>query len=151
MDATMRYRWDTNNWGSFRTELGWTIELKDEYQRFSSDPLIDNRDGVDLNSRSRMRGSLGWNKGDWSANTFFTRYGSVYNWAETARLSPWFLWNLNVSKKLGANTSATLAVNNVFNNQYRFDPTYTAYPYYYGGMGSDLQGRRFYLTLQHKF
>ena len=150
-DATLRYRWDTDSWGSFRTELGWTIEMSDEYKRFASDPLVDYRDLVDLNSRSRVRGSFGWSKGDWSANTFFTRYGTVYNWAETERLPPWFLWNLNVSKKFGANTMATLAVNNVFDNQYRFDPSYNTYPYYYGGMGSDLQGRRFYLTLQHKF
>lgn len=150
-DATLKYRFDTDRLGTFRTELGWTIVIKDEYQRFSSDPLVNNRDTPNLIQRSRARGSFGWSKGDWSANTFFTRYGSTYNWAETKRLAPWFLWNLNVSKKFGPNTTATLAVNNVFNNQYRSDPTYTSYPYFYGGFGSDLQGRRFYLTLQHKF
>ena len=150
-DAALRYRFDTDRMGTFRTELGWTIVIKDEYQRFSSDPLVNNRDTPNLIQRSRARGSFGWSKGDWSANTFFTRYGSTYNWAETARLAPWFQWNLNVSKKFGPNTMATFAVNNVFNNQYRADPTYTGYPYYYGGFGSDLQGRRFYLTLQHKF
>lgn len=150
-DATLNYRLDTDRWGTFRTNLGWSIVLKDEYQRFTSDPMIDYRDLANYYSRSRMRGSFGWSKGDWSANTFFTRYGTVYNWAETERLKPWFLWNLNVSRKFGPDTTATFAVNNVFDNQYRHDPTYTGYPYYMGGFGSDLQGRRFYISLQHRF
>lgn len=151
IDSTLAYSWDTDRLGRFGVNLAWSIELSDEYKRFESDPLIDYRDMADYNSRSRARGSFTWTKGDWAANTFFTRYGTVYNWAETERLPPWFLWNLNVSKRFGQDTMVTLAVNNVFNNQVRLDPTYTGYPYYYGGFGSDLQGRRFYVTVQHQF
>ena len=73
------------------------------------------------------------------------------NWAETARLQPWHLYNLNIGKKFGDNTQVTLQINNVLDNKYRLDPTYTGYPYFYSYHGSDILGRRYYLTLQHKF
>ena len=151
LDATYNYRWDTNRLGTFRLNLGWSLELNDEYQQSAGDAIVDSRDLWDYNSRSRMRGSLGWQRNTWSATLFGTRYGSVVNWAETDRLPPWHLYNLNIGKKFGDNTQVTLQVNNLLDNKYRLDPTYTGYPYFYSFHGSDILGRRYYVTLQHKF
>ncbi len=61
------------------------------------------------------------------------------------------VYNMSLGRKFGPNTTATLQVNNVLDNKYRLDPTYTSYPYFYQYHGADIQGRRFYLTLEHKF
>ena len=151
IDSSFNYRWDAATLGKFALSLGWSLELSDEYQQNADVAIIDNRDLWDYNSRSRMRGSLSWNRNSWSAAVFGTRYGSVVNWAETARLQPWHLYNLNIGKKFGDNTQLTLQINNVLDNKYRLDPTYTGYPYFYNYHGSDILGRRYYLTLQHKF
>jgi len=151
VDASFAYRWNTDRWGNFRAALGWTIELADEYQQLPESERIDYRDLWDYNSRSRTRMSLTWDKDEWSATVFGTRWGSVVNWDETDRLKPFFLWNLGISRNFGPSMKATLQVNNVFDNKYRLDPTYTSYPYFYNYHGADIAGRRFYVTLQYKF
>ena len=79
IDATWSYTLDTDRWGTFNTELGWSIVLTDKSKQFDTDPLVDYRDDADLDSRSRARGSLTWSKGDWSTTVFGTRIGTNGN------------------------------------------------------------------------
>ena len=162
IDATWSYTLDTDRWGTFSTELGWSIVLTDKSKQFDTDPLVDFRDDADLDSRSRARGSLTWSKGDWSTTVFGTRIGTNGSNAGVAgtnlaggtyprRLEPWMQYNLQIGKSFGENTRATFTVINVLNDQYREDNSFTGYPYFQAFIGADPLGRRFNLSVQHNF
>lgn len=162
IDATWSYTLDTDRWGTFSTELGWSIVLTDKSKQFDTDPLVDFRDDADLDSRSRARGSLTWAKGDWSTTVFGTRIGTNGNNAAAdftnaaggfspRRLEPWMQYNLQIGKSFGENTRATFTVINVLNDQYREDNSFTGYPYFQAFIGADPLGRRFNLSVQHNF
>lgn len=162
IDATWRYTWDTDRLGRFGIDLGWSLVLTDRFKQFDSDPLIDFRDSLDLDARSRARGSVSWSKGDWSTTVFGTRIGTNGNnagrdFTNTAggfsgrRLQPYMTYNWQVGKRFGENTSATFTIVNVLNNQRREDASFTAYPFYQAFVGADPLGRRFNLSIQHRF
>ncbi|PWB29251.1 TonB-dependent receptor [Stenotrophomonas sp. SPM] len=165
IDASYKYALDTDRWGRFNVDLGYSLTLTNKYKQTADDDLIDYRDlppEYFNPERSRARGSLTWTKGDWATTVFGTRYGSAFSYAEadgtnsaggdySRRLAPYFLWNLSVGKKFGENVLATFQVVNVFDNQYRKDNSNTTYPFYDPFIGADPLGRRFYMSLQYKF
>ncbi|MEN1924787.1 TonB-dependent receptor [Luteimonas sp. MJ293] len=151
IDANFRYNFDTDRWGRFLVDLGYTIRLTDKSQQFADDPIVDYRDQWDYDPRSRVRGSLGWNINDWTATLFGTRLGANQNWAETDRLRPYITYNLQVGRQMGPNTKVEATIVNLTDNQFRYDETYTSYPYFYSYQGADPLGRRFFLSLTHRF
>ncbi len=151
IDSSLRYTLSTDRWGRFGFDIGHTIRLTNKFQQFSEDPIVDYRDSWDYDPRSRVRGSIAWSKDNWSASLFGSRLGENWNWAETERMKPYITYNLQVGRKLGANTNVDFTVVNLTNNQFRFDPTYTSYPYFYSYVGADPMGRRFYLSIKHTF
>lgn len=151
IDASFKYRFDTDRLGRFAFDLGWTLRLTDKSKQFAEDALHDYRDDWDYDPRSRVRGSVSWSRDDWSATLFGTRLGENMNWAETHRLKPYITYNLQVGKKIGTNTKVDLTVVNLTDNQYRWDDTYTGYPYFYSYIGADPMGRRYYLSVTHQF
>ncbi|QOW23734.1 TonB-dependent receptor [Lysobacter sp. H23M47] len=163
IDATYRYRWDTDQIGAFTLDMAYTLVLTDRYKQFREDPLIDYRDDLgNQNQRSRVRGSLSWRKDDWTTTVFGTRFGSNGNWVEDAgtnkagesygpRLRPYMLYNLQVAKKLAPNLEASATVVNVFDNQYRYDASQTGYPFFNNYIGADPLGRRVFVSVAYKF
>lgn len=165
IDSTFRYNWDTDRFGSFRLDLGYSVVLKDEFKQFPGDELIDYRDNLTYtNQRSRARGSLTWSKGDWTTTAFGTRYGSNGNFVGAAgcnttrtdlcygsRLQPYMIYNLQVGKTWGENLNTTFTVVNVLDNQYRYDASQTGYPFFQYYLGADPLGRRFFLSTEYKF
>ncbi|KRD80077.1 TonB-dependent receptor [Lysobacter sp. Root983] len=164
IDATWRYRFDTDRWGNFDFNLAYSLSLGEKYKQFEEDDLIDYRDRLDNdNQRSRVRGSVTWEKGDWTTTVFGQRLGSAPNEAEAAgrdavtgvyygaRLQPYMLYNLSVEKKFGENMEAAFIVNNVLDNTHRKDPSNTAYPFFNPFIGADPYGRAFFLRLSYKF
>ena len=162
IDARWTYEMDTDRWGTFIADLGWSIQLTDKGKTFDDEELFDYRDIPDLDSRSRARGSLTWNKGDWSTTVFGTRIGTNRSNAARdgvnaaggtfpRRLEPWMTYNLVVGKRFGENTIATFTVNNVLNEQYREDNSFTGYPFFQYAIGADPLGRRYGLSVQHNF
>lgn len=151
IDATFKYRYDTSRFGMFSLDLGYSLRLTDKSQRFAGDVIVDSRDDWDYDPRSRVRGSLSWARGDWSTTLFGSRMGANMNWDETGRLKPYILYNLQVGKKFGDNVKVDFTVVNLTDNQFREDPTYTAYPYFYNYIGADPLGRRFNLSVAYKF
>lgn len=162
IDATYKYRLDTDRMGAFKLDLGYSLVLTDKYKQYKDDDLVDYRDVPSLyNSRSRVRGSLNWTIGDWSSTVFGVRYGTQRNSAgadftnaagvfSPLRLKPYMLYNLAVSRKFGTQVEATLQVANVLNNQYRKDSS-QAYPFFNAFNGSDPYGRRFNFSVAYKF
>ncbi|GAB3513673.1 TonB-dependent receptor domain-containing protein [Pseudoxanthomonas daejeonensis] len=166
MDATYRWRYDTDRAGTFTTDLAYTLVLTNKYKQTADDDLIDYRDVAPNYSwtpqRSRVRGSVSWNYGDWTTTVFGTRLGSAYSNAAvdgtntagdfySRRLPPYMLYNLTVAKKFGDNVQAELQVINVLDNQYREDNSFTAHPFYQPWIGADPLGRRLYMSLSWRF
>ena len=162
VDANLKYDFDTESYGRFALDLGWSIQLTNKSKTFASDPLVDFRDFLGNDSRSRARGSLSWNYNDWTTTVFGTRYGTVFSSAGVAgvnaaggefprRLKPFMIYNMTVAKRFTPDVSATFTVVNVLNNQYRFDNSATGYPFYEYYLGADPLGRRYALSVQYRF
>lgn len=151
IDATFKYRLDTDSLGMFALDLGYTLRMTDKYKQNEDDELHDYRDEWDYNARSRVRGSISWEGDAWSASLFGTRFGENMNWAETGRLKPYMVYNLGIGRKFGENAKVDFTVVNVLDNQFREDPTYTSYPYFYNFIGADPLGRRYYVSWTYKF
>jgi iron complex outermembrane recepter protein len=162
IDATYKYRMDTDRFGDFGLELAYSLVLTERSKQFESDPLNDTRDVPDFNSRSRGRGIVTWNKGDWAASVSGLRFGTSRSSALrdgvnaaggtfSDRLGPYMLYNLQVGKKFGDKVTASFTVNNVFNRQYRYDASATGYPFFSPFVGADPLGRRYFATINYKF
>lgn len=165
LDATYRWRYDTDRAGTFTTDLAYTLVLTNKYQQTDDDVLEELRDEppyYNTPQRSRVRGSVSWNYGDWTTTVFGTRLGSAFSnlyvdgtnlagGTYPRRLPPYMLYNLTVQKRFGDNVSAELQVVNVLDNQYRVDNSFTAYPFYQPWIGADPLGRRLYLSLNWRF
>jgi iron complex outermembrane receptor protein len=168
IDATFKYGWETDRFGTFRVDLGYSVVLTDKFQQFFDDPLTDFRDDLgNFNQRSRARGSINWQKGDWSTTVFGTRYGSNGVFAEASgcdtavggnpnlcwgeRLQPYMIYNLNIEKQWTENLETSLTIVNVLDNQYRYDPSQLGYPFFQYYLGADPAGRRFYFSAEYKF
>jgi iron complex outermembrane receptor protein len=168
VDANFRYTYDTDRWGTFRFETSYSMTISNKYQQLAEDDLVDYRDAPPYYfypERSRVRGSVGWNRDDWNVTLFGTRYGSAWGYQErngcftgansdvcfSRRVHPYMLYNLQVGKKFGDSVEAQLSVVNLLDNQYRDDPGNSAYPYFDPWIGADPLGRRFYLSVSYKF
>jgi iron complex outermembrane receptor protein len=147
----VKYRLDTDRFGDFGFALEWSHVLGYELQTFATDPVDRNwrDDPGNFDFRSRIRGSVGWQKGDWTTNVFMTRYGSLPNWQETARVAPYFLWNANVSKKITDKATVSFYVNNIFNNFHPDDSGFNSYPYFWRGYSP--MGRTISAQFSYKF
>lgn len=151
IDANFKYTLDTDRLGDFRFDIGYSLRITDKYKQFEEDDLVDYRDQWDYDPRSRVRGSVTWARNDWTATLFGTRLGANMNWDETARLKPYIVYNAQVGYKFSPNTKIDFTVVNLTDNQYRWDNTYTSYPYFYSYIGADPLGRRYFVSVTHSF
>ena len=162
IDATFRYKLKTDQLGDFRFDLGYSLVLTNKYKEFASDALVDYRDVPQYNSRSRVRGSVGWSRGDWQTEVAGIRYGSSTSDAGvdgtnaagahySDRLAPYMLYNWTIGRRFNDRVNATFTVENVFNNLRREDSSNVVYPFFSSQVGADPLGRRFYLNISYKF
>lgn len=163
IDATYKYRFETDRWGTFGLDLGYSLVLSNKYQENDDDILEDFRDNPLVNDqRSRMRGTFSWIYGDWTTTVFGQRLGSNGSFAAVdgrnlaggpypRRLEPWMTYNLSVERRFGDNINATLTVINVLDEQYREDNSFTGYPFFDTFIGADPLGRRYSLNVTWKF
>jgi iron complex outermembrane receptor protein len=150
IDASFSYELETNRLGKFNLGLGWTHVLEHEYQQLLTDDIEDIRDNKQFfDFRSRMTGTVVWEKDDWTTGVFMTRWGSLPNWAETDRIAPHFLWNLNVAKRFNDKAEVTLFVNNVFDKIHPRDDTFDSWPFFWRAYSPI--GREFYVQFDYKF
>lgn len=151
LDAAVKYRLDTERFGNFGFSMEWSHRLTNESQTFATDAIDRNfrDDPGNFDFRSRIRGSVGWNRNDWTANVFMTRYGSLPNWQETGRVAPYFLWNVNASKKITDKLTASFFVNNLLNKFHPDDSGFNTYPFFWRGYSP--VGREISAQLEYKF
>lgn len=152
IDATLGYLLETDRYGRFGLQLNYSLVLTNKYKEFDGDPLIDYRDLplFDYSQRSRMRGNISWQRGDWQAQVTGVRYGTNWNAAWNRRLSPYMVYNLTVGKRFGENVSAEFIVQNLLDNKFREDPAQN-YPWYNPFIGADPLGRRFNARITYRF
>lgn len=132
IDATLRYSLDTDRMGNFGFQLGWSHVLDQKFAEFEGEPRDSYRDDLtNFDFRSRMRGSVSWEYKDLDVTVFGTRYGSLPNWAETGRIAPYHVYNLNVGYSFTENFRASLIVNNVLDKIAPKDDTFFTYPFFW--------------------
>ena len=151
IDASMKYRLDTDRFGNFGFSLEWSHVLGYELQTFVTDAVDrDFRDDPNnFDFRSRVRASTSWSRGDWAANLFMSRSGSLPNWQETGRIAPYFVWNVNASKKITDKATVSFFVNNIFNKFSPRDDGFNSYPYFWRGYSP--VGRTISAQFEYKF
>jgi len=131
-DATWKYALDTDRWGKFNFQINYTHVTKLDLQRFADDEVENIRDHRRyFNYRSRANWLVGWEKNDWRTNLYGYRYGSLPSWDETHRIAPYFLWNLDVQKKITPKATIGFSAVNVFNKLHPRDDSFTSYPFFW--------------------
>lgn len=152
IDSTLKYRLETDNAGVFALDLAYTVILTDKYAENADDAVEEQLENLLYNvQKSRVRGSIGWGYGDWTTTIYGQRFGSVGNFSGTQRLEPWMLYNLTVKKRFTDNIIGSFIVNNVLDENFREDPTETAYPFFEYASGADPVGRAFYVRAEYRF
>ena len=150
LDATWRYKIDTDRMGDFNLQLGWTHVLKLEEQEFPGSDVINTRDHLQyFNFRSRVNWSIGWNRDDWNANLYGYRWGSLPNWEETGRIAPYIVWNGNLQKKITDKLTLGLFVNNLFDKLHPRDDSFNSYPFFWRSFSP--VGREVFIQADYKF
>lgn len=132
IDASLRYDMDTDRYGNFSYQLSWSHVLDQKFAEFEGEPRESYRDDLtNFDFRSRMRGSVSWEYKDLNVTVFGIRYGSLPNWAETGRIAPYHVYNLNVGYEFTENFRASLIVNNVLDKIAPKDDTFFSYPFFW--------------------
>jgi iron complex outermembrane recepter protein len=150
IDAELNYSMDTDHWGSFRYNLGWSHVLSDEQAQFPEDPVVDLRD-AQLDLRSRMRGSVSWLRGDWTTTLFASRFGSALRERQEGRSGSYTRVNLTVEHRFSAALTGRIAVQNVFDKQPIRDTfNFDAYPWYTTSI-YDPAGREAFVEVEYRF
>lgn len=150
IDAAWKYMLDTDRLGTFGFELSYTHVLKLDLVRFAGDPVDNIRDHLQyFNYRSRANARLRWNKDDWNVTVYGQRMGSLPNWGETGRIAPYFLWNMDVQKRVTEKLTLGFSVTNIFNNRGPKDDTYTSWPYTW--RTHDVIGRQVFADIRYTF
>lgn len=150
IDAAFRYAFDTDRMGDFNIGLNWTHVLKLEDEEFPGSERRNVRDHMQFfNFRSRVNWTLGWERNDWAATLYGYRWGSLPNWAETARIGSYVIWNANVQKKLTDKATLGLYVNNVFDELAPEDDTYNSYPFFWRAYSPI--GREVFVQFDYRF
>ena len=138
IDAALDYNVETNGIGTFSLELGWTHVLDDDFSVFPEDP-VDNVRDQSINWRSRVRGTLGWQYGDFRATLFGERFGSTRSYlgqvndelAEEPRMGPQMIYNLTAGYTfMDGKADVLFVVNNLFDEKPPVDQNWSGWPYF---------------------
>jgi len=140
IDATVRYRFDTDRLGDYSASLAWSHVLEQTSRATPAATVLSYRDDNNNSDfRSRVRLNLGWSKDDWDATVLMNRLGSFPIWQPTvgnaygldSRIGPQILWNMSVGKQLTEDLRVRVNVNNIFDRIAPRDNTMNSYPYFF--------------------
>jgi outer membrane receptor protein involved in Fe transport len=132
IQSSVKYRLETDNFGSFQFGLDYYDELKHTYQEKSGDPTLNylccnNNDEF----KSRVNGTVTWNIGKWSSTIYGLRNGNTWNYAGTGpKIGPWITFNGSVGYKVTPKTTVSVTANNMFNKRPPMDNTNSGWPYF---------------------
>jgi iron complex outermembrane recepter protein len=156
IDATVRYRLDTDRYGNYDFNLGWTHVLALNEEGFPGSGIQDERDDPrrQLNFRSRLNWGVQWERGDWAANVNGYRLGSQIPWNSLAlgapdRIAPYIIWNAGLQKKITDKMTIGFAVQNLFDKIAPSDDTNNSYPFMWNTYSPI--GREVFANINYKF
>lgn len=138
IDAALDYVYETDGIGTFSLNLGWTHVLDDDFSVFPEDPVENVRD-QSINWRSRVRGTINWQYGDFRATLFGERFGSTRSYegrledefAEEPRMGPQMIYNASVGYTfMDGKADVDLIVNNLFDEKPPIDQNWSGWPYF---------------------
>jgi iron complex outermembrane receptor protein len=132
IDFSIAYRWDSD-WGTFNTDLLGTYTFNFDQAVAPGAPLTDVLDTLNNPVSLRLRGSLGWTDGQWSAHLFGTHTGGYVNtFANDYPIDSNTTFDIRVARDIdlfGGTTQLSISVNNLFdadpphtNTQIGYDP-----------------------------
>ena len=151
IDTAWNYRFGTG-FGDFRLSASHTLVTKLRDQEFPNAVVLDRRVHRQyFDFRSRANWAINWSRESWSAYLGGYRLGSLPNWAEDARISPFIVWNSSVAKNFGDNFRLSLSVTNLFDARHPKDDTFDSYPFFWNAYQVGAIGRQYGLEATYKF
>src|SRR5690606_11541558 len=149
IDANLRYRVDTEREGSFYFERAYSHTRESEFREFPDSVPFDRDSLQNFDWRSRMRGSVTWEYGDFTTTLFGTRYGSLPNWEETGRIAPYHIYNFNLAWQATDDLRVSCIANNVLNKFHPEDDSFFTYPFFWRGFSPI--GRELFVQFDYRF
>ncbi len=144
IDASAKYRIDSQNMGTWDFSLQWTHILNTRYQVSDGDDVIEYRDNKDnYEPRSKTNAFISWNYQDVTIGLLAERIGSVPVWIQpessyddlgnvvnVERLSSYTTFNASFNYAISDNLSLLISGSNIFNERPEIDETHNSWPYY---------------------
>ncbi|MEI6457534.1 MAG: TonB-dependent receptor [Pseudomonadota bacterium] len=137
LTLTGNYTVRIGSMGNLHFNLAWTDMLKHEYQQYAGDSVIDLLRNPYWSSefKSKVNGSVTWEKDALSSTVYFTRNGRTPNnlaglYAEgyatpgAGTLSPWTLVNVSARYAISPRLEITGTIINIANTMPPVDKTY---------------------------
>ncbi len=162
-------RFDWGRFGEVTFGLDYNVTLDHTTITFPGDPefdLLSPQQALSAEFKNVLTGDISWEKGDWSTNLHAIRYGSLPNYAaqfgvdttpgtSQGRVGAHEVYNFSVSYDVTDNSSVSLTVNNVLNEEPPYDPTYDGSqgfaPPFYNIFAYNGYGRAFWLQYRIDF
>ncbi len=162
--AGLDYRLEAGRYGDFRFNFSGNFIRDFQQQNDAFSPLVDvisRPMGQNALFRSVVNGSIGWDKGPFSATVFAVRYGPTPNFAlavggwgttqwGTGGYDPaWLLYNASLRYRFDEGVDVSLSASNLFN---KMPPSqgWTSYPYY-NPQVHNTYGRSFNVEFNYRF
>ncbi|MDR3386583.1 MAG: TonB-dependent receptor [Rudaea sp.] len=152
VDFNTHYLWETDRFGNFDFNLGYTYVATHTIQLFAGDPVVNElTDYYDyVIPRSKANYSVAWTLDKFTTTVYGARLGGLPNYDGTQRLGPTFLYNASLNYRLNPRTAVSFIVDNVFDSKPGKDGTWTSYPYYASRWFSPV-GRAYFVEINYRF
>ncbi|HZP66065.1 MAG TPA: TonB-dependent receptor, partial [Rudaea sp.] len=152
IQASARYRWDTDRLGQFQVGAVYFVQLKHTSKNFPGDATFDDLccDNSD-EFFNTFAGDMTWDIGKFSTTLRVTRDAPTWASDGSARnVGPWIVYSGSTKYSFTHDMYLQLIVNNITNKQPPKDPTNGSYPYYDSG-DYNAYGRAFWLEFAVRF
>jgi iron complex outermembrane recepter protein len=132
IQSAVKYKFPTQNFGSFDFELDYYDEFKHTYQEKAGDPTLNylccgNNDEF----KSRVSANATWTIGKFSTTLYGIRDGLTWNSLGTSPdIGPWITFNGSLAYKVTPKVTLAVTANNIFNRRPPMDSTDDSWPYY---------------------
>jgi iron complex outermembrane recepter protein len=162
---TANYGWGLGVWGNMVLDGSYTHVLTHNFVSFPGDPQINYLTSPFYSTEFQDKAnlSLTWNFQKWSTTVYAEYYGNTPNNQATldvsgyaqpgaGKLGAWVIANWSASYEVISGLTVSANVDNVFNRQPPFDPTYTGIdPQPYNVFNYNDYGRSYFIGANYKF
>lgn len=149
IDLTTNWRFSPLDLGQFIWSINYTRLLSSKSKQFESDQYNnDLKDMTNTDWRDKLNTSLSWSKNKFASTVLVNRFGKIPSSDGSVYLKPEITVNWSASYKVSSQLSASIIVNNLFNN---IPKDYTGGWPYYPVNNYSAYGREAWLEVNYKF